>query len=296
MHKHHHTHHVNKAFIIAIVLTIIYIIAEVMSSFIANSMSLLADALHNLGDALGLFLAALANWLLTFPPKKRYSYGFKRTTIIAALLNACILIATSSVIAVEAIYKLLHLSVVNEPIVMLIGILGIIINGGSALLFIRDAHHDLNIKGAFLHLLADALILVGVVLSAIIIYYTKWYWVDPVVGLIIILIVLYGTWGLLRDSVNMMLDAIPHHIDQTAVKNYLLNYPGVKTVHDLHIWGLSTRETALTVHLIMPETILTDHDYKKINIILHEKFNIQHATIQVETGKQNHPCKRSTVC
>lgn len=283
----------NKAFAIAVALTLGYTLFEFIYAFIADSMSLLADATHNLGDVLGLALAWGANWMLSLPARKRYSYGFKRTTIIAALINAFILVATSALIAYESVYKLLHLTAVNENIVIIVGIIGIFVNGGASLLFMGSAHHDINIKGAFLHLLADALILIGVVLGAIAIKYTSHLWIDPVLGLMIVGIVLWGTWGLLRDSLRLILDAVPHYIDYAGVKNYLLQLPGVSEVHDLHIWGLSTREAALTAHLIMPNSRLSDADYKKINVDLHAHFKIDHATIQVESGSAENPCIRS---
>lgn len=284
----------NRAFAIAVFLTLGYTVSEAVYGIFAHSMSLLADAAHNLGDVLGLILAWIANWLLSFPARKRYSYGFKRTTIIAALANAFILIATTAIIAYESVKKLIHLTAVDETIVIVVGIIGIFINLGSSLLFMRGAHEDVNIKGAFLHLMADALILAGVVFSAIVIHYTNWIWLDPVVGLIIVCIVLYGTWGLMRDSLGLIMDAVPRHIDYAGVRNYLTNINGVTAVHDLHIWGLSTREIALTVHLVMPEEVLTDADYKAIEHCLHEDFKINHTTIQVERGED--PCKRSETC
>lgn len=303
-HDHHaHSHHdhqssqtLNKAFAIAVTLTLAYTCTEIVYAFIAGSMSLLADAAHNLGDVLGLALAWLANWLLAFPARKRYSYGFKRTTIIAALINAALLIATSALIAYESIYKLFHVSDVNEDIVIVIGIVGIFVNVGSSLLFMKSAHHDLNVKGAFLHLIADALILAGVVVGAIIIKFSGWELLDPILGLIIVAIVLWGTWGLLRDSLSLILDAVPHYIDHVGVKSYLANIPGVDALHDLHIWGLSTREVALTAHLVMPHTKLSDADFKKINLELHEKFRINHVTLQVESGSITDACMRTEAC
>jgi cobalt-zinc-cadmium efflux system protein len=297
-HSHHHDHEsrsFNSAFMIAITVTLAYTGAEAAYGLLAHSMSLLADAAHNLGDSLGLILAWLANWLLTFPAKKRYSYGFKRTTIIAALANAFILVSTSALIAYESIYKLIYLSTVNEQVVIIVGLIGIVVNGGTALLFMRG-QDDLNIKGAFLHLLSDALILVGVVIAAIIIKYTQLVWIDPVLGLVIVGIVLYGTWGLLRDSLSLMLDAVPRYIDHAAVREFLSQYPGVKAVHDLHIWGLSTREVALTVHLVMPNKPLSDADYSALNEKLHKDFKINHATIQVESGSSEDPCQRLENC
>lgn len=305
MHSHQHTHShnsqqairtINTAFAIAVSATLLYTLAEFAYGIMANSMSLLADAAHNLGDVLGLILAWIANWLLTIPARKRYSYGFKRTTIIAALINAFILVATSALIAYESFYKLFNLTTINENVVIVIGIIGIIVNGGSSLLFMRESHADINVKGAFLHLLGDALILVGVVLGAIIIKYTGMHWIDPLLGLLIVAIILWGTWGLLRDSLHLILDAIPHYIDHIGVKEYLSQLPGVKTVHDLHIWGLSTREVALTAHLVMPETKLTDRQYKEINDVLREKFNINHVTIQVESGQLENQCAHGEAC
>jgi cobalt-zinc-cadmium efflux system protein len=303
-HGHHHDHHshgapaatLNKAFAIAVTLTLAYTLVEITYALMADSMSLLADAAHNLGDVLGLALAWLANWLLAFPARKRYSYGFKRTTIIAALINGAILVATSALIAYESIYKLFHLSQMDEKTVIVIGIIGILVNFGSSMLFMRNAHDDLNVKGAYLHLLADALILAGVVVSAIIIKFTGWQLLDPIIGLIIVGIVLWGTWGLLRNSLSLILDAIPHYIDHHGVKKYLAEIPGVEAVHDLHIWGLSTREVALTAHLVMPNERLSDADYKKINTDLHDQFRINHVTIQVETGSSEDPCIRAESC
>jgi cobalt-zinc-cadmium efflux system protein len=308
MHSHHghsHSHHehhdhapqaLNTAFMIAVSLTLIYTGAEVVYGLIAQSMSLLADAAHNLGDVLGLILSWIANWLLTFPARKRYSYGFKRTTIIAALANAFILVATSALIAYQSIYKLIHLQEVNEHIVIVIGLTGIVVNFGCSMLFMKSAKSDLNIRSAFWHLLADALILVGVVISAVIITLTGWMWIDPIVGLIIVGIVLWGTWGLLRDSLHLILDGIPHYVDYTGVKEYLHSIPGVTAVHDFHIWGLSTREVALTAHLIMPNKPLNDADHKRINHDLHSKFNVSHITLQVESGSGEDPCARIDKC
>lgn len=299
-HGHHH-HHVpptsmNKAFLFAILLTLTYIITETAYGLAAHAMSLLADAAHNLGDCLGLMLAWLANWLLSLPARERYSYGFKRTTIIAALANAFILVASSSLIAYESIYKLFHLMSVDEQVVIVIGLIGIAVNAGSSFLFMAGAKHDLNIRGAFLHLMYDALILVGVVVSAVIIRYTGYDWIDPVVGLIIVAIVLYGTIGLLRDSLHLMLDAVPRHIDQQGIKNYLSSLPGVTAVHDLHIWGLSTREVALTAHLVMPDGQLSDEALNHINHALAHDYKINHVTLQVEAGHLDHPCQQSEQC
>lgn len=301
-HGHGHGHHhpvptsMNKAFFLAVLLTLSYTLAEAAYGISAHAMSLLADAAHNLGDSLGLILAWLANWLLSFPARERYSYGFKRTTIIAALANAFILVASSALIAYESIYKLLHLMTVNEQVVIVVGLIGIAVNAGSSFLFMAGAKHDLNIRGAFYHLMYDAVILVGVVVSAIIISYTGYEWIDPVVGLIIVGIVLYGTLGLLQDSLHLILDAVPRYIDQTGIKTYLSGIDGVTAVHDLHIWGLSTREIALTAHLVMPDKKLSDEQYKQINEVLLHDFKINHVTLQVEGGHVDHPCQQGETC
>ena len=302
-HNHSHSGHhhptpksFNVAFGLAVSLNLIFTLFQAAYALIANSMGLLADAAHNFGDVFGLALAWGASWLLTLPARKRYSYGFKRTTILAALTNAVILVATSALITYESIYKFFHLTHVNGVIIIVVAIIGIFINGGTALLFMKDAHDDLNIKGAFLHLMADALISIGVVITGVLIYFTGKAWLDPLAGLIIVTIILIGTWGLLRDSVRLILDAIPHYIDQQGIESYLKNLPGVKAVHDLHIWGLSTKEIALTAHLVMPEDGLTDADYRQINMTLKEKFRIDHATIQVESGHADYPCAHKQTC
>lgn len=307
-HKHSHDHShgaghhhpvpqsFNKSFGIAVLLNLGFTVFQATYAIIANSMSLLADAAHNFGDVFGLALAWGASFLLTLPANKRYSYGFKRTTIMAALSNALILFGTSALIVYESIRKLWHLTAVNEHIVIVVALIGIVINGGTALLFMKGAHDDLNIKGAFLHLMGDALISIGVVISGVLVLYTKQIWIDPLVGLLIVAVILVGTWGLLRDSTRLILDAIPHHIDQAGIQHYLKGIPGVQTVHDLHIWGLSTKEVALTVHLIMPEHALTDEDFIRINADLKKKFRIDHATIQVERGSTEFPCQQMKTC
>ncbi len=304
-HSHHHHDHshshtapqsFNLAFAVAVSLNLGFTIFQIIFAFLANSMSLMADAVHNFGDVFGLVLAWGASWLLTLPARKRYSYGFKKTTVLAAITNALILVSTTILIAYESINKFLHPATVHAPIVIAVALIGIVINGGTALLFMKGAHDDLNIKGAFLHLIGDALISIGVVLGGVLIYYTHYLWIDPLVGLGIVIMILWGTWGLLRDSVGLILDAVPRHIDQPKIQEFLQNLPKVQAVHDLHIWGLSTKEVALTVHLIMPGGALTDADYDRINEVLKEKFRIDHTTIQVEMGSTDYPCKRSEIC
>lgn len=297
-HSHDHAHHhapesFNLAFGLAVGLNLAFTIIEAIYAVMANSMSLLADAGHNLGDVLGLLFAWGASFLLTKAATKKFSYGYKRTSILAALLNSLILVGTSAIIAYESVNKLIHPQHVSEWIVIIVALIGIFINGGTALLFMRGHKDDLNIKGAFLHLAYDAIISFGVVVAGLIILYTGWMWLDPVVGLLIVAMILWGTWGLLRDSTSLLLDGVPHTINRTKVLAFLEAIEGVKAVHDLHIWGLSTKDAALTCHLVMPERRFTGKDYHDLHHDLAHKFNISHSTIQVESGNSDIDCGQS---
>ena len=295
----HHGHSeqkFNRSFAIAVFLNLIFTFTQAGYAIAANSMSLLADAAHNFADVLGLLFAWGANWLLTKPASERYSYGYKRTSILAAIINALLLVATSAIIGYESILKLMSPEPVKEIIVIVVAAIGIAINGGTAMMFFSGSHVDLNIKGAFLHLAADALISVGVVIAGIIIYFTGWNWLDPIIGLGIVVTILFGTWGLLRDSLNLLMDGVPHPICRQKVREYFAQLPNVTEVHDLHSWVGSTREIALTVHLIMPEAQLSDQDFASVQEILKTQFNIDHITIQVEQGSKEYPCGLATSC
>ena len=298
-----HTHHQHAAFVtlnvsfaIAILLNSGFLLTEVVYGFIAHSVSLLSDAVHNFGDVLGLLMSWGASILVKRRATQRYSYGYKKLTILAALANALLLVLTSALIVYESINRLYHPKEINEIIVMIVAFIGMLINGGTALLFMRQGKTDLNIKGAFLHLAYDALIALGVVLAGAVVYFIGWLWVDPIVGLLIVAIITWGSWNLLRRSVELILGAVPYGVNQKAVYNYLKELPGVQEIHDLHIWGLSTQETALTAHLIMPEGGLSDGEYLKINRYLAKEFHIQHITLQVEQGEKKYPCEQSLVC
>lgn len=286
----------NKAFAIAVTLNFAFVVLQAIYAIKAHSMSLLADASHNFGDVLGLAMAWFASWLLTRAANERYSYGYRRTSILAAMANALILMATSGIIAKESIDKLIHLHGVNEIIVIVVASIGIVINGGTALLFMRGRKNDLNIKGAYMHLAFDALISIGVVIAGFLILWTGWFWLDPVVGLLIVVMIVYGTWGLLKDSVRLLLDGVPSHIAQEEVKAYLLTVENAKEVHDLHIWGLSTKEVALTAHLVIDGDMLTSDQHRKIDDDLKHQFGIVHATIQVEKYGSGGDCHRREVC
>lgn len=303
MSQHHHHHHhsalavgLNVSFALAVLLNSGFVLAEVSYAFIAHSMSLLSDAVHNFGDVLGLLMSWGASFLAKKRSTQRYSYGYKKLTILAALANALLLVFTSALIVYESIDKLRNPVPINEMIVMVVAFIGMIINGSTALLFMRQQQSDLNIKSAFLHLAYDALIALGVVLAGAVVYFTAWQWVDPVVGLVIVGIIALGSWNLLRRSVELILGAVPYGVDQKAVVTYLEKLPGVTAVHDLHIWGLSTQETALTAHLVMPGDGLSDQTQQQINQVLAEKFQIQHVTLQVEQGQEKYPCSQGSVC
>lgn len=303
-HGHHHGHHhptptpadFNVAFALAVSLNLLFTLTEAGFALFANSMSLLADAGHNLGDVFGLVMAWGASLLVKRTATEKYSYGYKKTTLLAALGNALLLVFASALIVYESIYKFIQPEPVNEIVVIIIAAIGILINGGTALLFLRGKDSDLNIKGAYLHLASDALISISVVVTGFLLLLTKWNWLDPLVGLLIVAIILRGSWSLLRGSIDLILGAVPHTVNQVDVRNYLSNLLGVVAVHDLHIWALSTQEVALTAHLVMPNHVFLDVDYEDINRELKAHFNIHHVTIQVEKGDVANPCGKAEIC
>ena len=275
---------VNTSFVIAVGANLAFTIVEAIYGYLTASMSLLADAGHNLSDVLGLLLAWGAAFLATRKSSDVYSFGYRRTTILAALINAVVLVVAAGYIAFESLHKLFSPSEVAAIPVMIVATIGIVVNAGTAMLFMKGSKDDLNLRGAYLHLAYDALISVGVVIAAAVIYLTGWNWVDPIAGLLIVAVILAGTWGLLRDSVNLIIDAVPSQIDLHEVRQYLLGLDGVTEVHDLHIWGMSTRENCLTAHLVMPNNTLWDSDesYAAIGSHMESHFSIHHVTLQVE--------------
>jgi cobalt-zinc-cadmium efflux system protein len=281
-HSHDHTpaNH-GKAFIIGIVLNTAYVVMEIIYGLIAHSSALLADAGHNAGDVLSLGFSWGALAFALKKPSANYTYGLKRMSILASILNALILLVTMGIIAGDAIHKFKHLENVDENIVMWVAAVGIVINGFTAWLFMKGQKEDLNIKGAFLHMAADAAVALGVVIAGFVIKMTHYNWIDPVMCFIIIVVVVWGTWGLLKDSVNLALDAVPNNINLSKVTRYLKSVPGVEDIYDLHIWGMSTTQTALSVHLLMPSHKGEDKVLEEIRDQLHEQFEITHPTIQI---------------
>jgi cobalt-zinc-cadmium efflux system protein len=292
-HAHHHHPHAaghDRAFAIGAALNVGFVVAEVGFGLLANSMALLADAAHNLGDVLGLLLGWGAAWLTRRPPSGRRTYGWGRSSILATLLNATILLIGVGAIGVEAVRRLVEPSTVNEPIVMVIAAVGILVNGGTALLFMRGSGEDINIRSQFLHMATDAAVSASVVVAGALIWVTGWLWLDPVVSLGIGAVVVGATWGLLRESIDLAMDAVPNGVAQDEVEDYLVSVPGVLEVHDLHIWGLSTTQTALTAHLVCndPAAERSLHD---VTTVLRDRFGIGHATLQIETDADAALCR-----
>ena len=293
--SHNHTHDhappdYNRAFAIGVALNVIYIVVEATYGFLAGSLALLADAGHNLSDVLGLLLAWGANYLIQRKPTERHTYGWRKSTILAALSNAIILLVAMGGIAWEAVRRFSDPAPVAGKTIIIVAAIGVVINTATALLFLSGRKKDLNIRGAFLHMAADAGVSAGVVVAGVVILATGWLWIDPVVSLVITAIILIGTWGLLRDSFNLALDAVPAGIDPEAVKSYLSDLPGVAGVHDLHIWAMSTSETALTVHLLKPDAGADDTLIEQAGRELNQRFGIEHITIQWERRSELDHC------
>ncbi|MFL5727881.1 MAG: cation diffusion facilitator family transporter [Cytophagaceae bacterium] len=286
-HDHGHSHvpaHFGLMFLVGIVLNIVFVAAEVIYGISSGSMALVADAVHNFGDVLSLIVAWVAFMLSSRKPTSTHTYGFRRTTILAALLNSFILLMSLGIIGWEAFMHLRHPAPVASDTIMAVAGIGILINGVVALMFFRDRKNDINIRSAFQHMAVDALISLGVVLGGLAIRFTSWYWIDPLISLIIVAIVLVSTWKLFMESFHFALDAVPRNIDYLAVKKYLAEIEGVEEVHDLHIWGVSTTETALTVHLFMPAGVPDDRFIFRLGDEIHHHFGIGHSTIQVENS------------
>lgn len=279
-----------RGFVPAILLNLGFVVSEMAAGLIGGSLALLADAGHNLSDVLGLVLAWVAARLTRRLPTSRRTYGFHRGTILAALANAMLLLVAVGAITLESIRRLIEPEPVATGMMLWVAAAGIVVNGGTALLFARGREADLNRRGAYLHMVADAGVSVGVVLGALLIGATGWQWIDPGLGLVIAGVILAGTWGLLRESMDLAMDAVPAGIDPDAVRGFLASQPGVAAVHDLHIWALSTTETALTAHLVRPGAGVDDRFLAALGQDLRARFGIGHATLQIEGGDPAHPC------
>jgi cobalt-zinc-cadmium efflux system protein len=294
-HGHGHGHHhgpasFGRAFAIGIALNTAYVMAEVVWGLMANSLALIADAGHNFGDVLSLSLAWLATRLTRRAPSDRYTYGLRGSSILAALSNAVLLLVVTGGVAWAAILRLTHSEPAAGVTMMAVASGGVAVNAVTAMMFMSGRKDDLNIRGAFMHMASDALVALGVVAAGGLILITHWPWVDPAMSLIIGAIIVAGTWSLMRESLDLALHAVPTSVDRTAVMDYLAGLPGVSEVHDLHIWGMSTTETALTAHLVRPQAEVDDGLLHSVCAELRSRFAVHHATLQIENGAGAHPC------
>ena len=296
MHAHDQAHRAHahgnygRAFFIGIVLSLAYVGGEAVAGIISGSLALLADAGHNLGDVLGLSLSWGAAVLSRRSPSGRFTYGLRSSSILAALANAIILLVVTGGIAWEAIWRIAHPGPVASGVVIAVATVGIVVNGATALLFASGHAHDLNVKSAFLHMTADTLVTASVVAVGVAIWITGRKWLDPAASLVISVVIVIGTWGLLKGAIGLALNAVPEGVDIAAVRAHMLGLPGVSELHDLHIWGMSTTETALTCHLVMPGGHPGDAVLNGIAEQLHHRFGIEHATIQIEVADGDQVC------
>jgi len=294
-HDHHHHHHtpsvINNAFIIGIVLNGCYVIAEVIVGLWSNSVALLSDAGHNLGDVASLALSLFAFRLARVKPTDVYTYGYKKTTVLAALTNAVILLIAIGVLGYESITRLYKPEPVQGGIVAIMAGIGIVVNSISAFVFFRNKEHDLNTKGAYLHLLSDAVVSFVVVIAGVVIKYTHWYMLDAIVSMIVLLVILFSTWSLLRASLRLSLDAVPNGVHMDEIVQLIEGISGVESIHHTHIWAMSTTENALTTHVVLNEQLSFDDKMKLVHKIKHElaHHDIQHATIELESVER--PCE-----
>lgn len=292
--SHNHAHGApthGRAFAVGIGLNLAFVAVEATFGFLSDSLALLADAGHNLSDILGLVLAWGASVLARRRPTERHTYGLRSSSILAALLNGLLLLVAVGGISWEAIRRLGEPAPVASGTVMLVAGVGIVINTATALMFWKGRKNDLNIRGAFLHMAADAGVSLAVVLAGALIYFTGWLWMDPVVTLLIAALIFFSTWGLLKDSVNLALHAVPENIDMTAVRERLSKAPGVAQVHDLHVWAMSTTEAALTAHLVVRDAQVNDQLVSQLKKRLHDEFGIHHVTLQLEAVTLSDCCQ-----
>ena len=290
-HHHHAPANFDRAFAIGVGLNLAFVVAEVIFGLRAQSLALLADAGHNLSDVLGLALAWAGSVLARRGPTQRFTYGLRRFSILAAIANAGMLLIAVGAIAIEAVQRFQAPAPVASRTVVIVAAIGILINVGTALGFMRGRHSDLNIRGAFLHMMADGLASAGVVVTGVLLGITGWLWLDPAVSLLLVALITWSTWGLAKDSLDLALDAVPSGIDFGEVSDMLRQLDGVVEVHDLHIWGMSTTDVALTAHLVRPCGGGEDALLAAATAQLRTRFGISHATIQLEKGLAVHPCE-----
>lgn len=291
---HEHSHQVanyNRAFAVGIALNLVFVLIEAGYGLVAGSLALIADAGHNLSDVVSLLLAWGATRLARATPTEQRTYGLRKLTIMASLLGAVLLLVTLGGIAWESINRVLLPQPVAGTVIIVVAAIGVVVNTLTALLFYSGQKHDLNIRSAFLHMVADAGVSLGVVLAGFIILWKGWLWIDPVISLAIVLVILAGAWGLFRDSFNLAIDGVPPGVDMAAITAYLTGLEPVERIHDLHVWALSTTETALTVHLVTAgDSSTTNVFLSRVQQHLHDHFGVEHSTIQIERGEEGYSC------
>ncbi len=296
-HSHDHTHHSHSfaeednsaPFIIGIALNVVFVIVEVIAGIVNNSISLLTDAGHNLSDVASLVLSLVAFKLAKKSSTNKFTYGYKKTTVLAAFLNAVLLLIAIGILGFESVQRLIHPEAVKGNIIAWVAGAGIIVNVATALMFFKNRKTDLNIKSAYLHMASDALVSVGVLAGGILITYTGWYWVDPVIGVVIMFVILAGTWSLLTDSFRLSVDAVPPGINMEEIKNIIIAQPGIIEAHHIHIWALSTKENALTAHISLKEDLGFNEKMKLVKNLKHKlmHYQIHHSTIEIENELSN---------
>lgn len=295
-HHHHHSHAIERLstiYIVAVALNLLFVIVEAVAGFVGNSIGLLSDAGHNLSDVFSLLLAMIALKLASSHATKRFTYGHRKASVLISLLNAIILLVAVGAIIVESVEKFFTPTEVNGTLIIWTAAVGIVINGVTAWVLSRQNQHDINTRGAFLHMLADTLVSVGVVVSGIIIHYTGWTVIDPIIGLVIAVVILVSTWDLLSESLRMSTDAVPEGFDVDDIQNRISAVDGVLNVHHLHIWAISTTETALTCHIVIPDAAMLEVVTDRVKELL-DGLNIHHSTLELET-KSSH-CKDHDCC
>ena len=294
-HHHHHAHAIEKLstiYIVAVALNLLFVIVEAVAGFIGNSLGLLSDAGHNLSDVFSLLLAMIALKLASSHATKRFTYGHRKASVLISLLNAIILLVAVGAIIVESIDKFFNPGEVNGSLIIWTAAVGIVINGVTAWVLSRQNQHDINTRGAFLHMLADTLVSVGVVVSGVVINLTGWTIVDPIIGLVIAVVILVSTWSLLSESLRMSTDAVPEGFDADDIRNRISAQEGVLNVHHLHIWAISTTETALTCHIVIPEASMLEEVTDRVKQLL-DDLGIHHSTLELETTSSHcheHEC------
>ena len=289
-HEHHHHYHshtltnLNRAFYVGIGLNFLFVIIEVIVGLYIHSLSILSDAGHNLADVASLALSLLAYQLIKVKPNDKYTYGYRKTSILVALFNAVVLLVSIGVIGYEALHRLLKPEPLPGFTIAIVAGIGIVINTVTALLFLRDKDKDINVKSAYMHLLSDAMVSLALVVGGVIIYYTHWYWIDPVLGIVVAIVILISTWGLLRSSLRLSLDGVPESVDLHKIRSAILQIQEVKDMHHIHVWGLSTTINALTAHIVVNDDSNIKELEKLKKNIKHEleHLNIQHVTLEFE--------------